>query len=115
MLVNEQKSKTKFTDEISNVSVTSYSILTLFYLCICVIAAASRAEEDDNIPLYVGLCVAVAVIIIVIVPVVLLLRRKNARDQGVFDMDNGQGKIRRKKSLFSNRLDVRVLLFFLTG
>ncbi|KAL8577212.1 hypothetical protein ACOMHN_041267 [Nucella lapillus] len=52
--------------------------------------AASRAEEDDNIPLYVGLCVAVAVIIIVIIPVIVLLRRKNARDQGVFDMDNGQ-------------------------
>ncbi|KAK7500842.1 hypothetical protein BaRGS_00007722, partial [Batillaria attramentaria] len=32
---------------------------------------ASRAEEDDNIPLYVGL-------------------RKNAQQQGVFDMDNGQ-------------------------
>ncbi|XP_070183045.1 netrin receptor UNC5C-like isoform X2 [Littorina saxatilis] len=51
---------------------------------------ASRAEEDDNIPLYVGLCVAVAVIIIIIIPVIVLLRRKNGRDQGVFDMDNGQ-------------------------
>lgn len=56
-------------------------------------SAASRAEEDDNIPLYVGLCVAVAVIIIIVIPVIVLLRRKNARDQGVFDMDNGQGTV----------------------
>lgn len=50
---------------------------------------ASEAESPGNIAMYIGVCVAFAVFITVVVILVLIIRRRNMQNQGVFDMEPG--------------------------